>query len=330
MPKAKKTISRIAITPGEPAGIGPDIIVKLAQTAHAAELAVIADPEMLQERAALLKLPLAIKEYDPKQTPLAQEAGTLTVYRETINAPVTAGDLDPKNADYVLRTLEAGTAGCLNGEFSALVTGPVHKGVINQAGIPFSGHTEWLAMRCGHIPVVMMLATPTMKVALASTHLPLREVADHITQENLEITLRILHNHLQKHLHIKKPHILVAGLNPHAGEQGYLGVEEIETIIPVLDRLRMEGFELTGPLPADTLFTPKYLEHADVVLAMYHDQGLPVLKYQGFGKAVNITLGLPFLRTSVDHGTALDLAGTGKASEESLETALEMSILAIK
>ena len=236
-----------------------------------------------------------------------------------------AGQLNPKNASYVLNTLERATAGCLQNEFNALVTGPIHKGILNEK-IPFSGHTEWLAERSGQVPVVMMLATQELRVALATTHIPLSEVAKNISYKNLLQTIRILQHALQKEFHIIKPHILVAGLNPHAGEQGYLGREEIDIIIPALETLRAEGINLTGPLPADTLFTPKYLQNADAVLAMYHDQGLPVLKYQGFGKAVNITLGLPFLRTSVDHGTALDLAGSGKASPTSFAAALEMAI----
>ncbi len=318
-------IPRIAITPGEPAGIGPDIVIKLAQQSHNAELIVIADPDLLKERAALLQLPLTLNPFDSKKPPEKQAAGTLTIFPVKLHSPVTPGVLNADNAAYVLDTLEKATEGCLNGTFNALVTGPVHKGIINEAGIPFTGHTEWLADR-SHSEVVMMLATPQLRVALATTHLPLKEVSSHITYEGIIKTLRILHASLQILFHIENPHIFVAGLNPHAGEQGHLGREEIDVIIPALETLRKEGFQITGPLPADTLFTPKYTEQADAIVAMYHDQGLPVLKSQGFGEAVNITLGLPFLRTSVDHGTALDLAGTGKVSGESLEAALQIAL----
>jgi 4-hydroxythreonine-4-phosphate dehydrogenase len=318
-------IPKIAITPGEPAGIGPDIIIKLAQTTYLsdskAEFVVIADPDLLKQRAQLLDLPLTLYEYAPQQT-APKQAGTLVVYPQRLKVPCIPGELNPLNSEYVLNTLEAATSACLQHEFQGLVTGPIHKGIINKAGILFSGHTEWLAERCGNIPVVMMLATSEMRVALVTTHIPLRQVADQITPKNLEQTLRILNTALQDNFHIARPHILVAGLNPHAGEDGHLGTEEIDVIIPVLNKLRAEGMHLSGPMPADTLFTPKYLDHADAVLAMYHDQGLPVLKYRGFGKAVNITLGLPFLRTSVDHGTALDLAGTGAVSITSLLEAL--------
>jgi 4-hydroxythreonine-4-phosphate dehydrogenase len=320
--RMSKIIPRIALTPGEPAGIGPDITIMLAQTPHAAEIVVIADADLLQQRAKMLGLPLTIVNYNPQQAPLAQKAGTLTVCHIPLSVPCQAGQLNPDNAQYVLNTLERATSGCLQKEFTALVTGPIQKSVINQAGIPFSGHTEWLAARAGHVPVVMMLATENLRVALATTHIPLRDVPKHITVASLTQTLTILRHDLRKYFNIIDPRILVAGLNPHAGESGYLGREEIEVIAPVIEKLRAKGFNLTGPLPADTLFTPQYLENADAVLAMYHDQGLPVLKYQGFGNAVNITLGLPFLRTSVDHGTALDLAGTGKASASSLHTAL--------
>lgn len=315
---------RIALTPGEPAGIGPDIVLMLAQTSHPAEIVVIADADLLHERAKMLNLPITLLEYHPEQAPRAQVAGTLTVCHIPLATTCVAGQLNPTNAQYVLNTLERATAGCLHQEFNTLVTGPIQKSVINEAGIPFSGHTEWLAKRSGVDRVVMMLVAEKLRVALATTHLPLRDVAAHITQDSLMQTLIILQKDLQKYFYITQPHILVAGLNPHAGESGYLGREEIEVITPVLEKLRVQGFNLTGPLAADTLFTPKHLATADAVLAMYHDQGLPVLKHQGFGHAVNITLGLPFLRTSVDHGTALDLAGTGNASASSLETALSI------
>ncbi|WP_111641031.1 4-hydroxythreonine-4-phosphate dehydrogenase PdxA [Marinimicrobium alkaliphilum] len=315
--------ARIAITPGEPGGIGPDLLVALAQRPDPlSEHIVIADPQLLQARARDLGLALRLREFDPKAPARANAHGELTVVPVRLATPARAGHLDARNARYVLDTLDAAIDGCLAGQFAALVTGPVHKGVINEAGIRFSGHTEYLAERTGTDKVVMMLATEGLRVALVTTHLPLRAVADAITPEELTRVTRILHADLQQQFGIADPHILVAGLNPHAGEGGHMGREEIDIIEPVLNELRRTGMSLEGPLPADTLFTPKYLERADAVLAMYHDQGLPVLKYKGFGNAVNITLGLPIVRTSVDHGTALDLAGTGKADPGSLDTAL--------
>jgi 4-hydroxythreonine-4-phosphate dehydrogenase len=322
----KNSPLRIALTPGEPAGIGPDLVIVLAQEGHAHELVVIADPGLLQARARQLELPLALREVDLSREPLPLAAGELAILPVALNTPSEAGTLDSANADYVLRTLDAAIDGCVSGQFAALVTGPVHKGIINDAGIPFSGHTEYLAARTGTDKVVMMLATKGLRVALATTHLPLKDVAAAITQAELEQVIRILHRDLHQQFGIVRPKILVCGLNPHAGEGGHLGHEEIDTIEPVLERLRDEGMSLVGPLPADTLFTPKYLDSADAVLAMYHDQGLPVLKYKGFGQAVNITLGLPIVRTSVDHGTALDLAGSGQANTGSLRTALEYAI----
>jgi 4-hydroxythreonine-4-phosphate dehydrogenase len=245
-----------------------------------------------------------------------------------LQAPVVAGQLNPDNSTYVLEMLQRAARGCLQREFAAVVTGPIHKGVINEAGIPFSGHTEFFQQLSGVKEVVMMLATEGLRVALVTTHLPLREVADAITPEKLTQVLTILHQSLQSQFGILTPHILVAGLNPHAGENGHMGTEEVDIIEPVLKQLRSQGMKLSGPLPADTLFTPKYLSTADAVLAMYHDQGLPVLKFKGFGQAVNITLGLPFIRTSVDHGTALELVGTGQAEmgsfQYAIKTALEM------
>ncbi|WP_348525039.1 4-hydroxythreonine-4-phosphate dehydrogenase PdxA [Marinibactrum halimedae] len=317
---------RLAITPGEPAGIGPDIVIQLAQSSYPHELIIVGDPLLFAQRAKQLQLPLSIKQTSIEElrntAPMATKAQQLTVLPITLAQPSQAGQLNPSNAPYILNTLDTAINGCLQGTFSALITGPIHKGVINDYGIPFSGHTEYLAEKTNTEKVVMLLATKGLRVALATTHLPLKEVSSHLTQSSLEEILRILHTDLQQKFGLRSPHILVAGLNPHAGENGHLGMEEITIISPVLNRLREEGFNLTGPLPADTLFTPKYLEHADAVLAMYHDQGLPVLKYLGFGQAVNITLGLPIVRTSVDHGTALDMAGTGKADTGSLLTAL--------
>lgn len=313
---------RIAITAGEPAGIGPDLVLMLAQTPCADERVVIADPDLLRERARLLDLPITVERFNPTDEPTPSLARVLKVLPVALKAPVKAGELTPENAQYVLDTLEVAGEGCLDGTFSAIVTAPVHKGVINDAGIAFSGHTEFFEALTYTPKVVMMLATEGLKVALATTHLPLRAVADAITAESLTQVIEVLDHDLQHHFGITKPRILVAGLNPHAGENGHMGQEEINTIIPVLDALRAKGLQLIGPLPADTLFTDKYLKACDAVLAMYHDQGLPVLKYKGFGNAVNITLGLPIIRTSVDHGTALDLAGTGQANASSLELAV--------
>ena len=309
----------LALTPGEPAGVGPDLLLALAQNGFTQPLIAIADPSMLTARAAQLGLPLTILPPDPLPSP----PGALRVLPVALGAPAEAGRLDVRNAAYVLETLRIAVAGCMEGRFAGMVTGPVHKGIINDAGVPFSGHTEFLAEATGTPRVVMMLATPGLRVALATTHLPLSQVPAHITAESLEETLLILHRALVERFGIAAPRILVAGLNPHAGEGGHMGREEIEIISPCLERLRARGLQLEGPLPADTLFTPKHLEHADAVLAMYHDQGLPVLKYAGFGQAVNITLGLPIVRTSVDHGTALDLAGKGGAHAGSLRFAIE-------
>ena len=317
---------RIVITPGEPAGIGPDLVVQLAQRDWPVELVICGDATLLTDRAALLGLPLTLREYAPGRAAAPQQAGTLTLLPVALNAPVVAGRLNPQNGAYVVSTLARACDGCLNGEFAALVTGPVHKGVINDSGTPFTGHTEFFEQRAHADKVVMMLATETLRVALATTHLPLREVADAITPDLLREVITILHGDLRQKFGIASPHILVCGLNPHAGEGGHMGTEEIDTIIPLLEAMRHEGMNLSGPLPADTLFQPKYLDNADAVLAMYHDQGLPVLKYQGFGRGVNITLGLPFIRTSVDHGTALDLAGKGKADVGSFITALNLAI----
>lgn len=297
MSAASQTIQRIAITAGEPAGIGPDLLVELAQQAHSAQLIAIADPAVLSARAQALGLPLQIRNWQPNLTASLSRAGELWVAPIAIAAPVVAGQLDRANAGYVLRTLEYAVDGCMRGDFAAMVTAPVHKGIINDAGIPFSGHTEFFAERTGTAKVVMMLASAELRVALVTTHLPLSEVSKHITRAELTTTLRILQRDLREKFGLPQPRIMVLGLNPHAGEGGHLGREEIDIIEPCLAELRAEGMQLNGPLPADTAFTPKYLEQADAVLAMYHDQGLPVLKYQGFGRAVNITLGLPVIRT---------------------------------
>lgn len=316
---------RLALTPGEPAGIGPDLVIALAQTKQQHEIVAIADPDLLMDRAKKLNLPLRLREVDFSQ-PNASAAGELVIHPVKLSVPAECGKLNVANAHYILQTLDVAITGCVQKKYDALVTGPVHKSVINDAGIHFSGHTEYLAEKTHTEKVVMMLATEGLRVALATTHLPLKEVADAITKSELEQVIRILHQDLQQQFGIVQPRILVCGLNPHAGEGGHLGREEIDVIEPVLEKLRQSGINLIGPLPADTLFTAKYLDHADAVLAMYHDQGLPVLKYKGFGNAVNITLGLPIIRTSVDHGTALDLAGTGKADMGSLRTAIHYAL----
>ena len=312
------------LTPGEPAGIGPDLCLLLAREAQPHALVAIASLELLKARGELLGLDIQLLPVGPgawPQTPAP--AGSLYVWDTPLQAPAEPGRLDPRNARYVLDTLTHAGQGCLNGSFAGMITAPVHKGVINEAGIAFSGHTEFLAELTSTAQVVMMLATHGLRVALVTTHLPLKDVAGAITAERLERVTRILHADLLGKFSIARPRILVCGLNPHAGEGGHLGREEIEIIEPTLARLRAEGLDLVGPLPADTLFTPKNLEQCDAVLAMYHDQGLPVLKYKGFGAAVNVTLGLPIVRTSVDHGTALDLAGTGRIDTGSLQVALE-------
>jgi 4-hydroxythreonine-4-phosphate dehydrogenase len=311
----------IAVTSGEPAGIGPDICLALAGRAFDARVVVLGDRAVLAARGARLDLDVPLADFDAAGAP----PGTLEVLHRPVAAPVTPGRLDPANSRYVLALLDAAADGCLAATFDALVTAPVQKSVINDAGIPFTGHTEYLAARVG-ADVVMMLVGGGLRVALATTHLALAEVAGEITRAGLERTLRTVDAELRRRFGIARPRILVAGLNPHAGEGGYLGREEIDVIAPVVEKLARAGLAVRGPLPADTLFTPRELRGADCVLAMYHDQGLPVLKHASFGRGVNITLGLPFVRTSVDHGTALDLAGTGKADPSSLFEAIEMAV----
>ena len=322
---------QLAVTPGEPAGIGAELIVRyVQQPLQGLSLVAICDAALLQDTARALGLPLDIETFQP-DTP-AREAGRgrLSVCGVPLAAPVEPGQLNSANARYVLDTLTHASDGCLDGTFDALITGPVHKGIINDAGFAFSGHTEFFAERAGVARVVMMLATDGLRVALATTHLPLKDVSAAITHHELTETLRILEHDLRQKFAIAQPRILVCGLNPHAGEGGHLGQEEQQVITPVIEALRREGMQLIGPLPADTLFTPKHLDTADAVLAMYHDQGLPVLKYKGFGRAVNITLGLPFIRTSVDHGTALDLAGKGVADLGSFATAVDTAVAMLK
>ncbi len=314
---------RIALTSGEPAGIGPDLLLALDHKQHPhVELVILGDRRLFAERAALLDHTFNLPEYDAQ---LPAQAGEVRFLHCPTAQPVHAGTLNPNNAGYVLTLLDRAASGCQSGEFTAMVTAPVHKGVINDAGIAFTGHTEYLAERVGGHPVMMLTANRRpmpLRVALATTHLPLAQVSAAITVDGLIKVIRTLHHELQRWLNLQSPRILVCGLNPHAGESGHLGHEEIDIISPTLETLRTQGISLIGPLPADTLFTPQYLDHADAVLSMYHDQGLPVLKYAGFGEAVNITLGLPIIRTSVDHGTALSLAGTGKAQGGSLNAAI--------
>ena len=308
----------LAVTAGEPAGIGPDLCAFLAEEDYPVNIVIIADKEMMRDRCEMLGLSFEMPDYVPG---LSQKC---SVEHVALHARAHPGTLDPSNSASVLKTIERAATGCMTGEFDGLVTAPVHKGVINEAGYDFSGHTEFLADLTGTDHVVMMLTGGGMRVALVTTHLPLRAVPDAITRDAVERTLRILHRDLKTRFRISSPHIAVAGLNPHAGESGYLGREEIEVIEPVMDALKREGMRLSGPLPADTLFN--HLSGIDCVLAMYHDQGLPVLKYASFGQGVNITLGLPIVRTSVDHGTALALAGTGKIERGSLRAAILSAI----
>jgi 4-hydroxythreonine-4-phosphate dehydrogenase len=315
----------LVITAGEPAGIGPDLCVQIAEALPDIPCVVIADKNLLQQRAALLGIPLQIRDFESGKK-ITSQAHTLTVIHLPLVAESYPGILNKDNSKYVLGVLCRAVKGCQTREFSGMVTAPVHKGIINDAGINFTGHTEFLAEQTGLHRVVMMLVGGGMRVALATTHLALRDVPASITMRLLEEVLRIIQHDLQHRFGIVQPRILVAGLNPHAGEDGYLGREEIEVMIPVLDRLRAEGMNVSVPLPADTLFTPNRLAHCDCVLSMYHDQGLPVLKHASFGHGVNVTLGLPFIRTSVDHGTALDLAGTGNADFGSLLEAIQLAV----
>ena len=322
----KEPVPRIAITPGEPAGIGPDIVLAAAREKIDAELVVIADPALLEQRAEMLGLEIDFDQFSPGEETGPHEPGRLKILPAPHSIAGNAGVPHPDNASYVLETLRTACNGCLNGIFDAMVTAPVQKSVINRAGIPFTGHTEFLQQVCGSGHPVMMLANPGLRVALVTTHLPLAEVSQRITPERLETVLQTVASELEDRFGIARPRLLVCGLNPHAGEEGHLGREETEIIIPVMQKLQREGIRLTGPVPADTAFTPASLRETDVVISMYHDQGLPPLKASGFGETVNITLGLPVIRTSVDHGTALALAGTGRASCSSLLAAIHCAI----
>lgn len=318
-------VQRIAITAGEPAGIGPDLVAALAQNAHECELVVIGDAALLQTRAAQLGLPLTTLPYDRRASPVPSSGGRIVVDHVALSAPCTPGVLDKNNASYVLATLERAGTGCLSGEFAAVVTAPVQKSVITESGTPFSGHTEYFAELCGAPLPVMLLCADDLRVALLTTHLPLSQVPANVTHERVTRTATILNTGLQQLFGIASPRIAILGLNPHAGEAGLLGHEERDSIEPAIQELRGHGLNVSGPLPADSAFTRESLAHFDAVLAMYHDQGLPVLKHTGFGRAVNITLGLPIVRTSVDHGTALTLAGTGDADAGSLKAALQLA-----
>lgn len=324
MSKQSASRKKIVITSGEPAGIGPDICLNLPDIENT-ELYIIADPVLINERISQLSenIKIEVHQNTDKLSEFYQK-DKLNIIPLNLQSTSRPGTLNPENSRYVLQMLDLASDLCMQKKVNAMVTGPVQKSIINDAGFNFTGHTEYLADKSAATPV-MMLATQSLRVALATTHLPLKDVSQAITKESLTETLTILHAFLKQQAGIKKPKILVCGLNPHAGEDGNLGNEEIDTIIPVIEKLKKMNIDLLGPLPADTLFTSKYLDNADAVLAMYHDQGLPVLKFSGFGKAVNVTLGLPFVRTSVDHGTALDLAASGQASNSSLIEAISMA-----
>ncbi|WP_374246213.1 4-hydroxythreonine-4-phosphate dehydrogenase PdxA [Zoogloea sp.] len=317
------TLPILAITSGEPAGVGPDLCAALPRREWPARLVVLGDRALIAARVHAVEPSVDVIDYQPGGSP---RPGAIEVLHLPLARPATPGQLDAANGRYVLDILDRAIAGCKSGEFAGMVTAPVHKGIVCDAGVPFSGHTEYLAEATGTPLVVMMLVGGGMRVALATTHLPLKDVAAAITRPLLTDTLRILHADLVAYFGLPAPRILVAGLNPHAGEGGHMGTEEIDTLIPVLEQLRAEGMQLVGPLPADTLFVPHTLRQGDAVLAMFHDQGLPVLKHASFGGGVNVTLGLPIIRTSVDHGTALDLAGSGRADPGSLFAAVELAI----
>ena len=314
----------IALTCGESAGIGPDLCVAAAQSARDYPLVCLADRTMLRERAERLGLPCLIQEYTRELAPTCA-AGELTVLHQALAAPAFPGQVDLRNAPAILRLIDRAVLGCQRREFSAMVTAPVHKSVINDAGVPFTGHTEYIARLCKVPLPVMLLVAGQLRIALATTHLPLRAVPDAITHDGLLAVLRVLNAGLQQLFGVARPRIAVCGLNPHAGESGHLGTEEQRVIKPALNSAREFGLDVHGPYPADTVFVPRNLDLYDAVLAMYHDQGLPVLKHAGFGAAVNVTLGLPIIRTSVDHGTALDLAGTGRADAGSLLAAIRLA-----
>lgn len=325
MTNGERRPETIAITTGEPAGIGPDIAIALAHIPFDVRLVVLGDAELLCARARALNVALKVETFNCDTVAAHKGDGSLTVLSVPVASPVRAGEINPANAQYVLQLLDRAVRGCLADEWRALVTAPVHKAAVMQAGISFTGHTEYLAQSCG-VPTVMLLANDKLKVALATTHLPLKDVPGQITQDSLEQVIRIVHRDFVKRFKIANPRIGVCGLNPHAGEEGHLGKEEQMIIEPLIRKLRHERFNLSGPLSADTAFTNESIKRYDVIVAMFHDQGLPVIKHMGFGETVNITLGLPFVRTSVDHGTALELAASGKASCASLVAAVRQAI----
>ena len=317
---------RLLITSGEPAGIGPDLIIKLSQLNHSYDLTVIADPDLIEERAKLLSTSIKINIVSSDNSNTAEKSNdVINILPTKLNKNCIPGKLDSENAEYVLKTLDIATEQCLSNNYDAVVTAPIQKSVINDAGIKFSGHTEYFAEKCNNAYPVMLLACPELKVALVTTHLALQDIPKAITKESVEKTIKIVIDSMINEFGIKHPSITVCGLNPHAGEEGHLGMEEIEIINPVINDFKNKGFNISGSLPADTAFRLELRQKTDVYICMYHDQGLPVLKTLGFGEAVNITLGLPIIRTSVDHGTALELAGTGKAQCDSLLTAIEMA-----
>jgi len=313
------------VTPGEPAGIGPDLCIMLSHLELPFEWVIVADPDLIIMRARELNIHVQLTHFDTTKTARCNAQGEIKIIPVKLANQAVSGKLDLKNAHYVLDTIRQAVQYCQQNTSTALVTGPVHKAIINQAGFPFSGHTEYLAKLTESPAPVMMLLTPGLRVALVTTHLPLHQVSQTITPSLLENVIRVLYRDMVARFKIADPVIYVCGLNPHAGEDGHLGTEELEIIIPVIEKLKSEHIKLIGPLPADTIFSPDNIAHADVILAMYHDQGLPVLKYKGFGEALNVTLGLPIIRTSVDHGTALDLAGNGSANCGSLKYAMEMA-----
>jgi 4-hydroxythreonine-4-phosphate dehydrogenase len=319
------TVQRLVLTSGEPAGVGPDLCLAVADRDWPCALVLAGDPDMLESRARTLGLSVALENYDPTLPPRAHRAGRIQVLARQLTRPAVPGQLHPDNAGYVLALLDAAADRCATGEFAAMVTAPVHKGVINDSGIAFSGHTEYLAARLGCARPVMLLVAGQLRVALATTHLPLSAVPGAINRPMLVETLAVLDQGLRSRFRLAAPRILVCGLNPHAGESGHLGREEIDVIAPAIAEARALGIDARGPLPADTAFTRTSIASGDAVLAMFHDQGLPVIKHAGFGHGVNVTLGLPVVRTSVDHGTALDLAASGRADCGSLEAALRLA-----
>lgn len=316
----------IALTPGEPAGIGPDLVIKISQSALDAALVVVADPELIASRAEQLGIAVKLETFSGQP----HQPGRITMHPVSLKTPTMPGILNPTNADYILETIKVAVKECQAGYYDALVTGPIHKGVINDSGRHFTGHTEYLSDLTDSPQPVMLFVAKELLVALLTTHLSLSDVPQAITLQRLEDVIRVLDHDIQEKFGISSPRINVCGLNPHAGESGHLGKEEINVIIPVIEKLKASGFKVNGPLPADTAFLPDHLLKTDVTLAMYHDQGLPVVKHHGFGEAVNVTLGLPIVRTSVDHGTALDLAGSGKIDCGSLRAAMDVAIAIVK